>query len=161
MQSAGAASGSTIDRCSRCALFGPGIQWSFGYGKPVRISQRTGEDVDGYIGSDAVFLCAACQRRLLWSALRQFVKKHPHTIVLPLASIPISFALYGWFPGIILNERVFVALASAAIGCAYVAWRWSRRHALTMQRLCFEVRRRELAAKSNLSEGLLVYYTPR
>jgi hypothetical protein len=118
-------------------------------------------DDDGYFGTDMVFLCFGSQRRLLWIGFRRFITRHGHTVLWPLVVVAVSFSLYGWHRELILNDKVLVGLVFGAIGCAYLAFRWRRRYAPTMERLCFEFRRHDLAAKLSIPESKLSQYRPR
>ena len=150
-----------FERCSRCGAFGSVRTWQFGYGTRSRIDQRTGNDIDGYVGTDSIALCAACQRRLLWVGIGRFTSKHARTFLLPLLLIASSFAIHGWFPELVLNTRVLLPLAVGAGYAVYLSFLLSRDHAPTLRQLFLELRRHELAAKSELPEASLVAYPPR
>jgi hypothetical protein len=126
----------SVAHCSHCGRFAFGRAWTFGYGRPTWIDWRTGKDIEGYVGTATAFLCSPCQRQLLSLELRRWLARHkPHLFSLLL--VPLGYLIHGWYPGLIFNEPVLIALAIAATTTSYTSVRWWRRHRATMQRLVY------------------------
>lgn len=153
---------SSLDRCSRCNAFGPGLGWSFGYGLPSRgVNPRTLVTDDRCLGTDAVFLCSSCQRYLLWSSFRRFTASHGIVVAMSLIPVLIPIVMYGAKTEAVVDDEVVVGLLCIVVGCVLLGIRWLRRHTATMQRLCFEFRRAELARKWNVPSSSVTQYPPR
>jgi hypothetical protein len=116
---------------------------------------------DRYLGTGTVFLCSSCQRYLLWSAFRRSVASHASVAAVSLVPVLTPLVVYGWRARTEDDSELLVGLLACVIGFVLLAIRWSRRQTATMQRLCFEFRRAELARKWNLPASQVTQYPPR
>jgi hypothetical protein len=146
--------------CCRCAQWARGRNVRFGVGPRSRgLNPRTGRPNRRIITVDEVFVCDACERRLIWVGVGRRIDVHRMGVMV----VPALAVAWSLWRGVVDWRHALELTVGAAVivlGTAGLVFRWHARRSSALRELLFETRRNLYAAQLNRPEESLAAYPP-